>query len=252
MRIIMIKGFSKTGKTTTVTSLIKELKSRGYSVGTVKDIHYEGFQADKPGTDTFAHAEAGAGRVTARGSAETSIILDRQMSIHEILKYYKEDFVILEGDPGLKCPTIITGRTADDVEKRMCPEAIAVSGVIAAQTAGDDFSAGERAAHCDAEALEAAAMKEDTAMKADAKPEAGRSLMGLPLIDGITEVKKLADLIEKETETEKQDFDVELTIDGNEIWMVPFVRETLKNVVVGAVKALDGYEEGKEIVIKVK
>jgi len=30
------------------------------------------------------------------------------------------------------------------------------------------------------------------------------------------------------------------------------VQKTLKNVVVGAVKALDGYEEGKEITIKIK
>ena len=48
------------------------------------------------------------------------------------------------------------------------------------------------------------------------------------------------------------DFDVELTIDGEEIFMVPFVKATVKNVVVGAVKALDGYEEGKEIIIKIK
>ena len=34
--------------------------------------------------------------------------------------------------------------------------------------------------------------------------------------------------------------------------MVPFVKETLKNVVIGAVKALDGFEEGKEISIRVK
>ena len=131
MRIIMIKGFSKTGKTTTVTALVRELRSRGYSVGTVKDIHYEGFRADSPGTDTFKHMEAGACRVTGRGIRETALITDRQMTIDEILKYYKEDFVILEGDSGLKCPTIITGRTEEDVEKRMCPEAVAVSGIIA-------------------------------------------------------------------------------------------------------------------------
>ena len=45
---------------------------------------------------------------------------------------------------------------------------------------------------------------------------------------------------------------MQLTIDGEEIWMVPFVKKTLKNVVVGAVKALDGYEDGKEIIIKIK
>ena len=33
--------------------------------------------------------------------------------------------------------------------------------------------------------------------------------------------------------------------------MVPFVKKTLENVVTGAVKALDGYEEGQEIVIRI-
>lgn len=213
MRAIMIKGFSKTGKTTTVTELVAELRRRGYTVGTVKDIHYEGYRADQPGTDTYKHMESGACRVTARGNQDTALIVDRQMTIDEILKYYKEDFIILEGDSGLKCPTIITGKTEEDVAKRMCPEAIAVSGIIA---------------------------------------ESITEYEGLPVINGRTEVKKLADLVEKKTKKTEEQQDVQLTIDGEEIWMVPFVKQTLKNVVVGAVKALDGYEEGKEIVIKIK
>lgn len=213
MRTVMIKGFSKTGKTTTVTELIKELRRRGYSVGTVKDIHYEGFRVDTEGTDTYKHTESGARRVTALGPAETAIMASKRMDIDAILKYYKEDFVILEGDSGLKCPTIITGRTADDIDKRMCDEAIAISGVIAGSM--DEYR-------------------------------------GLPVIDARKEVSRLADLIEKKTEQHKEDLDVQLTIDGEDIWMVPFVKKTLKNVVVGAVKALDGYEEGKEIVIRIK
>ena len=43
MKILMIKGFSKTGKTSIVTALVTELCRRGYSVGTVKDIHFEYF-----------------------------------------------------------------------------------------------------------------------------------------------------------------------------------------------------------------
>lgn len=211
MRVVMIKGFSKTGKTTTVVNLVKELRRRGYTVGTVKDIHFEGFEVDEPGTDTYKHMAAGAHRVTARGNSQTGIYVDRQMTIYEILKYYKEDFIILEGDSGLKCPTIITGRTAEDLDKRMCPEAIAVSGIIADSI--DEYN-------------------------------------GLPAISGITEVKKMADLVEKKTSVDEMN--VELYIDGKEIGLVPFVQKTLKNVVVGAVKALDGYEEGKEIVIKIK
>lgn len=213
MRIVMVKGFSKTGKTTTVTELAKELKKRGYSVGTVKDIHYESFHVDVPGTDTFKHMKSGARRVTALGPEETSVMADKRMDIDAVLKYYKEDFVLLEGDCGISCPVIVTGRTYDDIDKRMCREAIAISGVIA--DSGDEYK-------------------------------------GLPMIDARKEVEKLADLVEKNTENLQEEYDVELTIGGETIWMVPFVKQTLKNVVTGAVKALDGYEDGKEIIIRIK
>ena len=223
MRLVMVKGFSKTGKTTTVEAIVAELRRRGYSVGTVKDIHYEGFTVDEPGKDTYKHRQAGAYRVTARGPKDTSIMVDEQMGIDAILKYYKEDFVVLEGDCGIKCPTIITGKTEDDISKRMCAEAFAISGVI---------SQGRK--------------------QEPEQQDNKTGYNGLPIINATTEVSELVDLIEKKTEDAVKDFDVELTIDGEDIWMVPFVKETIKNVVVGAVKALDGYEEGKEIVIRVK
>lgn len=212
MRIIMIKGFSKTGKTTTAELLIRELRRRGYSVGTIKDIHYEGYRADVPGTDTFRHRESGAYRVTALGPGDTAIMMDSRMEPEAILKYYKEDFIVLEGDCGIKCPAIITGRTEEDIDRRMCGEAIAISGVIA----------GEK-----------------------------REYRGLPVIDARKEVERLADMVEKATEKYQEDIEVQLLIDGKAIGMVPFVQKTIANVVIGAVKALDGYEDGKEIVIKI-
>lgn len=213
MRLLMIKGFSKTGKTTTVTLLTEELRRRGYSVGTIKDIHYEGYRADTPGTDTYKHRESGAYRVTALGLADTSIIMNSRMKAEALLKYYKEDFVILEGDCGIKCPTIITGRTKEDVDSRMCKEAFAVSGIIA-----DELS----------------------------------EYNGLPVINARKEIARMADMVERKTKENEEELDVQLFIDGDEIGMVPFVQKTLKNVVTGAVKALDGYEEGKEIVIRIK
>ena len=213
MRIVMVKGFSKTGKTTTVSFLIEELRRRGYSVGTVKDIHFEGYRADTPGTDTDRHRRSGAYRVTALGPGDTAVIMDSRMKPEAVLKYYKEDFIILEGDCGIKCPTIITGRTTDDIDKRMCDEAFAFSGIISGEM---------------------------------------REYNGLPVIDARKEAGRLADMVEEKTKKNSEDVNVELFIDGEEIGMVPFVQKTLKNVVEGAVKALDGYEEGKEIVIRIK
>lgn len=213
MRVVMVKGFSKTGKTTTVTLLTEELRRRGYSVGTIKDIHFEGYRADTPGTDTDKHRCSGAYRVTALGPVDTAIIMDSRMKPEAVLKYYKEDFIILEGDCGIKCPTIITGRTTDDIDKRMCDEAFAFSGIISGEMS---------------------------------------EYNGIPVVDATKEAGRLADMVEQKTKKNNEELNVELFIDGKEIGMVPFVQKTLKNVVEGAVKALDGYEEGKEIVIRIK
>ena len=75
---------------------------------------------------------------------------------------------------------------------------------------------------------------------------------GLPVVDAMKEAGRLADMVEQKTKKNEEELDVQLFIDGDEIGMVPFVQKTLKNVVEGAVKALDGYEEGKEIVIRIK
>ncbi|MDD3350652.1 MAG: molybdopterin-guanine dinucleotide biosynthesis protein MobB, partial [Eubacteriales bacterium] len=73
MKVFSIFGISKTGKTASVEAVISELCKRGYSVGSVKDIHFEEFSADHPGTDTFRHKSAGAQMVTARGLHETDV-----------------------------------------------------------------------------------------------------------------------------------------------------------------------------------
>ena len=182
-------------------------------MGTIKDIHYEGYRADTPGTDTDKHRCSGAYRVTALGPADTAIIMDSRMKPEAVLKYYKEDFIILEGDCGIKCPTIITGRTTDDIDKRMCDEAFAFSGIISGEMS---------------------------------------EYNGIPVVDATKEAGRLADMVEQKTKKNEEELDVQLFIDGDEIGMVPFVQKTLKNVVEGAVKALDGYEEGKEIVIRIK
>ena len=75
---------------------------------------------------------------------------------------------------------------------------------------------------------------------------------GLPVVDAMKEAGRLADMVEQKTKKNEEELDVQLFIDGDEIGMVPFVQKTLKNVVEGAVKALDGYEEGKEIVIRIQ
>jgi molybdopterin-guanine dinucleotide biosynthesis protein B len=247
MKVIMLKGISKTGKTTTAERIICELKRRGYSVGSVKDIHNTSFAMDTEGTNTHRHKVAGAELVTARGRNETDIMYPYTLPIDQILDFYTQDYVVLEGDSGANCPIILTAREESELAERMNDRVIAVSGVIS---------------------------------------ERLTEYCGLPVINGLTDIGRLVDLIEEKTmermpnvdpeccgrcggdcrsmtarilrgEADREDCvlkkgDVELFFDGKEIPMVPFIQEMLSNIVIGTVKALKGYRDGDEIVVKIR
>ena len=112
MKVINVQGRKKTGKTTVVTAIISELCKRGYSVGSIKGIHIEGFTMDSGG-DTVRHKAAGASTVTALCHDETNIMFTRRLSLCEILEHYDNDWVVIESHVDLNCPNIVTGCTAE-------------------------------------------------------------------------------------------------------------------------------------------
>lgn len=116
MKAINVQGRRKTGKTTTVTNIIAELCRRGYSVGSVKGIHIDGFTMDAENEDTGKHKKAGADPVTALCNDETNIMYKGRMKLAEVLKHYDCDWVVIEGHADLGCPNIVTGRTAEPDE----------------------------------------------------------------------------------------------------------------------------------------
>lgn len=130
MKVFSVIGVSKSGKTTTVEKVISELRSRGYTVGSVKDIHYEGFTLDQEGTNTYRHKMAGSQLVTARGLNETDVMFPARMSLAEILKFYNQDFVILEGAYDFKGPGIIAASTEEEIDARRRDNIFAVAGQI--------------------------------------------------------------------------------------------------------------------------
>jgi molybdopterin-guanine dinucleotide biosynthesis protein B len=59
MRILVVVGKKKAGKTTLVENLIRGLKSKGYKIGSMKYTTQD-HEFDTPGKDSFRHAQAGA------------------------------------------------------------------------------------------------------------------------------------------------------------------------------------------------
>lgn len=133
MKSLSVIGTSNSGKTTTVEAIIKELRYRGYTVGTVKEIHFAGFKLDTPGSDTDRHHRAGSAVVTARGISETDVLFDHPLSIEEISSFYKQDYLVLEGVRDANVPKIITAHNEQEVDERLDDSVFAIAGVISNQ-----------------------------------------------------------------------------------------------------------------------
>ncbi len=97
--VISIVGKSNSGKTTYLEKLIREMKRRGYKVATIKhDVH--GFDIDKPGKDTWRHAQAGADIVGISSPDKVALIrkVDRELSLDEVLAMISGvDIIFTEG-----------------------------------------------------------------------------------------------------------------------------------------------------------
>jgi len=97
--IISIVGKSNSGKTTLLERLIAELKRRGYRVGTIKhDVH--GFDIDRPGKDSWRHAQAGSDVVVIASPNRLALIrrLERELSLDEVARYFSDvDIILTEG-----------------------------------------------------------------------------------------------------------------------------------------------------------
>ncbi|MEN6460930.1 MAG: molybdopterin-guanine dinucleotide biosynthesis protein MobB [Syntrophomonas sp.] len=158
MKVFSIIGISKSGKTTTVEAVVAELRRRNYTVGSVKDIHYEGFAMDQEGTNTHRHKLAGSQLVTARGLYETDIMFQRSLSLAEILSFYDHDFVVLEGAHDFWGPGIVSAYTEEEIDDRRRDNTFAVVGQISNRLT---------------------------------------EYQGLPVINVMTDAAKLVDLIEK-------------------------------------------------------
>lgn len=97
--VLSVVGKSNSGKTTLIEKLLAELKSRGCRVATVKhDVH--GFDLDRPGKDTWRHAQAGADTVIISSPQKMALIkkVDQELTLDQVISYLTDvDLIITEG-----------------------------------------------------------------------------------------------------------------------------------------------------------
>jgi molybdopterin-guanine dinucleotide biosynthesis protein B len=98
--IVSIVGRSKSGRTTLIEKLVKELKGRGYRVGTIKHHAHPGFEVDRPGKDTWRHAQAGSDHVVIAAPDKVASIrrVEREPGLEELAAAMTDvDVILTEG-----------------------------------------------------------------------------------------------------------------------------------------------------------
>ena len=106
--VSIVSAISGAGKTTLITGIIKNLKSRNYKVGILKH-DVKKFEIDYPGKDSYKFTEAGADNVIIASPSKLAMIqnLQNKKSIEEMLWLFRdEDIVIVEGFKNNRYPKI--------------------------------------------------------------------------------------------------------------------------------------------------
>ena len=94
--IVSIVGSSHSGKTTLIEKLIRELKSRGYRVATIKHAP-QGAAFDEPNKDSWRHLQAGS-EATIVGSKDKLVLIKpvaSDITLDEIARLLGEDYDII-------------------------------------------------------------------------------------------------------------------------------------------------------------
>jgi len=94
--IVSIVGNSKSGKTTLIEELIRELKARGYRVATIKHAP-QGMTFDEPEKDSWRHLQAGS-EVTVISSQDRIVLIKpvaSDITLNEIVHLFGEDYDII-------------------------------------------------------------------------------------------------------------------------------------------------------------
>jgi molybdopterin-guanine dinucleotide biosynthesis protein B len=122
--IVAVVGKSDAGKTTFLVKLIKELKKRTIKVGTIKH-HVHDFEMDKPGKDTWRHAQAGADSVIISSPEKVALIkkVEMELSLDQVAELMSDmDIILVEGYKRCDKPKIEISRRAHSTELLCRPE----------------------------------------------------------------------------------------------------------------------------------
>ncbi len=205
--VVAFVGHHNSGKTTIASKVVKELKKRGYSVAVLKSSRYNGVVKDTQGKDSFKYREVGADAVGIVSPEE--LVLFQNIDGREVdlkllsfLLFDDYDIVVCEGFKSADVPKIEV--TRKDLNQPLL------------------FGEVERI----------------VAVVSDYQVEGVKSF-------SFNEVEALTSFIEdtfiKKRENQFPD-EVELFVNGKRVPIKHYVKETLREILLGFVKPLKEIE----------
>jgi len=118
--IVSIIGWHKVGKTTFLVALLRELRSQGLRVATIKHTHGE-FEVDHEGTDTWRFAEAGSDCVVIAGRDRAAFLTrtEQELSLDALIQRLpcEVDLIVTEGFKAAPTDKIEVLATGDAPER---------------------------------------------------------------------------------------------------------------------------------------
>ena len=101
IQAVAVVGTKKSGKTTTMENLVRELTKKGYKVAAIKHVSEPEFTIDTPGKDTWRFAQSGARTIVSVAAKEVATIekvsLDSVKTEQLLGKCKGNDIVFVEG-----------------------------------------------------------------------------------------------------------------------------------------------------------
>jgi len=248
MKAFAVIGYHHTGKTTVVTELIKSLAAKGYKVATIKDIHNEAYHADTEGTNTWKHINAGSAMTFAKGLYDSALIFPTPLSLRGMISILNCDYLIIEGMKEVPVPKILCVENTDQLKELFDDTVFAISGKFAATKPGwqeppvfDVFK--------DCDGLTNLIIEKVFELLPDSDPECCKDC-------GLTCYEMAGAILKGERQRSDCKTDnplqVNLSIDGKPITIVPFVQNILRDLIKGFVANLKDANPEGDIKIEIK
>lgn len=221
MKAVGIVGYKKSGKTTLLVNLVRELTKRGYRISSVK---HSSSRLDLANTDTDLHKQycKEVGAITPDDSA---IFFQESFSLDKMLDYLECDLVLVEGFKTEKTfPKIVLLRPEDDPKSLLDGLEIYV------------ISQNETSYNIE----EIADLVLDKAFKL---PNLNCGACGYETCYEMA--KEIVKGIKTVEDCKALNGEIQVKINDKVMPMNPFTSRILRNTVDGMLSALKGYQKGK-------